>query len=376
MGRTIGVPNSCLQVETEAVSKKHFSYKRKKMAQAGAKTTLEIPQAPLEKSGGYYQAAAERILARQRQLEEQVDCSVSPSPTEGVASALEKAKELKVIQTIRVPAKAPDDDYFRIEQNLGCELPVCVANRSDVKNEAIEIRSGDDVTYRLVRAADSLLAAPEHHPTWLWFLDRCHAAFRAGHKEAPRIALNLPELALSLGRTPDGRWYADVDEAFKRFSSSIIKAGQILYLGDKNKVVSAHGAFGTLCNYVSWRTENAKERHSLVDGVDGWVQPGPFVWESIRQGYLKAIPLLEIRRIKAYVAQRLYLYLSKHCRPGGQFKVSVNKLLPKIPMKISKNIKEKLKTHHGTLQAIGFLAFEPVYEGRGANLMVIYQRCS
>jgi hypothetical protein len=345
-----------------------------------APSQLARPKSDLEGCGDEFYAAAARIMARQRQ-EERIDCSV-PAPqaspasrTEAVSAALEEAEELKVTQAIRIPVKSPNDDFLRIEQNLGCELPVCVANRSDVKNEAIEIRSGEEVIYRLVRAADSLLAAPEHHPIWLWFLDKCHAAFRAGYKEAPRIALNLHELALSLGRTPEGRWYADVDEGFKRFSSSIIKAGQILYLGDKNEVVSAHGAFGTLCNYVSWRTTNAKERQTLVDGIDGWVQPGPFVWESIKQGYLKAIPLPEMREIKAYVAQRLYVYLSKHCKPGEQFKISMNKLLPKIPLNSPMNhAKRDLKRHHHALSELGFLACEPVYTGRGQGLMVTYQR--
>ncbi|RYF46336.1 MAG: hypothetical protein EOO38_14305 [Cytophagaceae bacterium] len=264
---------------------------------------------------------------------------------------------------------------LRLEQNLGCELPVCVPNRSDVGKEAIEIRSGDNLIWRLVRAADSLLPAPEHHPVWLWILDRSHAAFQAGHNEAPRIAVNLHELAVALGRKPDGRWYRDVNEAFIRFSRMIITAGQSLYVGEENEFVDTSGAFGTLCNYVSWRTTDAKERKTLVDGADGWVQPGPFVWESIRQGYLKAIPLPQMREIKAYVAQRLYLYLSKHCKPGGQYKVSVNKLLPKIPMSCTTDqVRKKLKPHHAALLKFGFLACEPVYEGRGQGLMVTYQR--
>jgi hypothetical protein len=51
-------------------------------------------------------------------------------------------------------------------------------------------------------------------------------------------------------------------------------------------------------------------------------------------------------------------------------------MLPKIPMRLSKNVKEKLMPHHKALLTLGFLASEPIYEGRGAGLMVTYERAA
>ncbi|RZK44662.1 MAG: hypothetical protein EOO61_03005 [Hymenobacter sp.] len=296
------------------------------------------------------------------------------SQAEIVSKDSEHAKESKLPEVVHLSVKRADDNFLRLEQNLGCELPVCVANRRDVNKPAIEICGSEGVLWRLERTASSLLPAPEHHPIWLWLLDGFHAAARQGCKEAPRIRISLAQMAKDLSRTPNGQWYRDVDEALSRFSRMVIIAGQSLHV-PSGHVVSKSGALGTLCNYVSWRTQSAKERESLVDGLEGWVQPGPFVWDSIRSGYLKAVPLLAVRNLQSYVAQRLYLYLSKHCKPGGQFKVSMNKLLPKIPMACSSDqVRKKLKPHHETLLGLDFLACEPVYEGRGRGLMVTYQR--
>lgn len=295
------------------------------------------------------------------------------SQAEIVSKDSEHAKESKLPEVVYLPAKRADDNFLRLEQNLGCELPVCVANRRDVNKPAIEIRGSEGVLWRLERTASSLLPAPEHHPIWLWLLDGFHAAARQGCKEAPRIRISLAQMAKDLSRTPNGQWYRDVDEALSRFSRMVITAGQSLHV-PSGHVVSKSGALGTLCNYVSWRTQSAKERESLVDGLEGWVQPGPFVWDSIRSGYLKAVPLLAVRNLQSYVAQRLYLHLSKHCQPGGCYKVSFSKLLPKIPMSFSKNSKEKLEPHHKALLESGFLASGPIYEGRGARLMVTYER--
>ena len=297
------------------------------------------------------------------------------APPKIIVGDPEAFKTSQIGEVIRLPVKHEKDEYLRLEQNLGCELPVCVGNRSDVKKPAIEIRTSNDVAWRLERTADSLLPAPEHYPIWLWILNKCQAAARLGCMEAPKIPINLAQLARDLGRKPDGRWYNDADEALSRFSRMVITAGQSLHMTGTGYVVSNTGAFGTLCNYVSRRTTRPSQRQLLVDGVDGWVQPGSFLWNSICSGYLKAVPLLPMRNLRSYVAQRLFLYLGKHCQPGGDYKVAISKLLPKIPINCpTKNVKIKLHPHHQALLDAGFLASYPVYEGRGTGLMVAYKR--
>jgi hypothetical protein len=281
---------------------------------------------------------------------------------------VEKEKP-KLGKVIKLPAKQPEDPMLRLEQNLGCELPVCVSNRRQVNNIAIEATEDGITTWRLVRTADSFLPAPEHYLLWLWFLDRCQAAARAGCKIPPRIAIDPQELHDLFGGSLDGRWYENVHEAFRRFSRLVIEAHQSFYGG-------YDATLGTLCYFVSRRMKNVPPEE--LKGFEwGWIAPGQMLWESILAGYMKAVPMQTMLRLppSAYVAQRLTTYLMKHCRPGERFKISLTKLLPKIPMDCSvREAKRKLRSHHEALVKARFLASEPVFEGRGANVMVTYER--
>lgn len=311
---------------------------------------------PAEGTAEYYEKFAARIAAKSAPVETKEDV-----PTK---------KKSELGKVIRLPVKALDDPYLRLEQNFGCELPVCVSNRRDVKKEAIEITVGM-ATWRLERAASTLLPSPEHHPLWMLFLDRCHAAARAGHVKAPRIVLNPAEVHALLGGNKNGEWYKNIDEAFWRFSHLIVERST----GFCERTGKPMGTevLGTLCYYASAR--RGADPNELEDASMGWVAPGPLLWESIRAGYLKAIPMQTMWQLSSYVAQRLFAYLSKHCRAGGQFKISLAKLLPKIPMECSvKEAKRKLRSHHKVLVETGFLAREPLFEGRGANVMVTYER--
>ena len=266
------------------------------------------------------------------------------------------------------------DSVLRLEQNLGCELPVCVSNRSDVKNESIEVVIDGEKIWRVERLVTSLLPTPEHYPIWLWFLDQCQAAAESGCVQTPRIVLNLPALAKSLGRKADGRWYDDVNEAFCRLSRLVITDCKSFHLPGEKPLASGT-ALGTVCYYGSWREDDTKDNKASVVGAIGWVAPGALLWTSIQQQYLKAIPLLSVSNLKSYVAQRLFLYLSKHCQAGRSFKISTSKLLPRIPIDCpSDKIKYRLRPHHKALVDIEFLAHEPQYDGRGSGLMVTYTR--
>lgn len=273
----------------------------------------------------------------------------------------------KLGKIIKLPVKTPEDPTLRLEQNLGCELPVCVSNRRQAKDIAIEIVDNGKTVWRLVRTADSSLPSPEHYLLWLWFLDRCQAAARAGCKRPPRIAIDPQELHSLFGGKLDGRWYENIQEAFRRFSRLVIESHQ-----------SFHGGYdatlGTLCYFVSRRSKEVAPEE--LEGFSwGWVAPGPFLWESILSGYIKAVPMQTMRCLPTYVSQRLATYLMKHCRSGESFKISLAKLLPKIPLNCpSKEVKRQLKPHHTALLKAGFLADMPVFDGRGESTMVTYQR--
>jgi hypothetical protein len=285
-----------------------------------------------------------------------------------------KAPKPQLGKLIRLPMKSPEDPMLRLEQNFGCELPVCVSNRRDVKKEAIEITIGDATAWQLMRTARGSLPAPEHYRFWLWFLDRCQAAAIAGCDRAPRISLNPPELYELFGGKKGGTWYREIDEAFTRFSELVIKVHDA-YHTPKGAVVEHKATLGTLCYYVSWRTKKPNEKQELLGFEKGWVAPGPLLWASICGGYLKAVPLPPMRRLPSYISQRLLVYLMKHCSSGGQYKVSLSKMLPKLPMDCSpREARRKLAAHHRSLLEVGFLAREPIFEGRGPDLMVTYER--
>lgn len=283
-----------------------------------------------------------------------------------------KLTEPRLGKLIKLPERRPTGS-LKLEQNLGCELPVCVSNRRDVKGEAIEFTTDAGLTWKLTRTAGGLLPAPEHYRYWLWFLDRCKKAGDAGADRAPRIELNPPEIYRLFGGVRSGYWYKSLDDSFERFSSMVIKVGTAFHDNGVDNEYSA--SLGTLCHYASWRTKKPHPHQEPFEFQRGWVAPGELLWSSMQSGYLLSVPIGPVLRLPTYVAQRLYTYLSKHCRAGGEYTVSLRKLLPKIPMDFALDkARHKLTPHHKALMDIGFLASMPRYVGRGERRMVVYRR--
>lgn len=268
---------------------------------------------------------------------------------------------------------------LKLEQNLGCELPVCVANNSDTKRKYIEVVTDGGVVWRLTRQAGGRLPAPEHYGYWLWFLDRCQAAAEAGHVEPPRLVVNPTEIFDLFGAPKrskksgyNGSLYDALDAAFSRFATLTI--GKRTAFFDGNRTYSGHAELGTLCYYASWRSDT-QDKQQVRDLGKAWVKPGTLLWESIRAGYLKSVPLEPIKHL-TYVERRLFTYLSKHCKPRGEFAISPDKLLPKIPLYLPSNlIKSKLGPKHEQLARVGFLRDANI-EGRGKNKLIVYRRTS
>jgi hypothetical protein len=280
---------------------------------------------------------------------------------------------------VKVSPKLLSDPVLRVEQNVGCELPVCVSNRRDVKKHAIEIRMNGGTVWKLKRVAGGSLPAPEHFKIWLWFLDRCQAACYADpeNEDPPRISIDLKELKALFGNEGgggSGGWYRNIDEALCRFSELVISVHDSYYTPN-GIMMTGKANMGTLCSYVSWREKRGNEQVGQFETNDrGWIAPGPLLWASIRGGYIKAVPFRAILDVP-YVAQRLVTYLMKHCKPDAAFKVRLEKLLPKIPLEGPiKACRRRLASHHEVLFKIGFLATPPVFEGRGTETMVIYER--
>ena len=312
-------------------------------------------------AAGQYEKWAAKMVQKEsrRHLDEE-------NPREAVAHELPKKTDGKLI---KLPPRALDGS-FKLEQNLGCELPVCAANRQAVNDDAIEVISDDGVLWRLVRPTDRRLPAPEHYPYWLWFLDRCQLASEHGEQKAPAIKLDPMELFDLFGAARGGRGYEHLDEAFERFSSLLIRQRSAFVM--KGKTYDDKANLGTLCFYRSWRAKPHKDQ-GVFEFAKGCVVPGPVLWSSVQGGYLKSIPLAPLREL-GYVGQRLYTYLSKHCQPGGEFVISASKLLPKIPMSCTPDeTKRQLRKHHEQLGKLGFLdAVE--FDGRGKDLKLIYRR--
>jgi hypothetical protein len=263
---------------------------------------------------------------------------------------------------------------LRLEQNLGCELPVCVANRKDANAIAIEFKTDEGSAWRLVRSAATKLPAPEHYRYWTWFLDACYKAHQTGVIDPPRIMLNPPELYRLFGGGRNGSWYNTIDDAFTRFSHLIVEQKTAFFKDGREYEMKA--VIGLLCHYVSWRTKPEKLQESF-DFEKGWVAPGMMLWKSIQAGYLLSVPIEPLLELESYVAQRLYTYLIKHCRPGQTFAISLRKLLPKIPLNSPLHkAPYKLESAHRDLVAAGFLSEMPNFKGRGEGRIVTYCRNS
>jgi hypothetical protein len=310
-------------------------------------------------STSYYEQRAKEIVEAQKSAS-----AVQPQPEE-------KRSEAVTGKVIKLPPR-PLDGSFKLEQNLGCELPVCVANKQDVNEIAIEVTTDDGVLWRLIRTADSKLPAPGHYRYWLWYLDRLQAASERGETEAPVIVLDPVELFDLFGGPRGGSMYSAFDDAFVRYSKLVIERGAAYRLPD-GRMASDTARLGTLCMYRSLQAKPEKKNQLAFDFVKGGIVPGPVLWQSVKANYLKSIPLAPIRQLD-YVGLRLYTYLHKHCRPGGEFEIAARKLLPKIPMAfVADQTKRRLRPHHEQLQELGFLE-DVAFEGKSETLKLIYRR--
>jgi hypothetical protein len=281
------------------------------------------------------------------------------------------------LQVVNLEPRSPDTN-LKAEQNFACEFPVCVGNRRDVGKPYIELANDIGGHYRLSRSADSLLAAPEHYPHFLWAIE----AFIRSTKyveDCPAIEINPPEIydmfggPVSSKRTyGGGSWYDKLEEGFKRFAKSTVSQSGMIYDATTKRTIRGGPTFH-LFDFASWRAD-PQEKQNVFDFAKGYLICSPLLWLSIKKGkYLKSVPLEPLKNL-SYVGQRLYMYLSKHCPPGGQFKVSAQKLLPKIPITCPPDqIKRRLYSSHDALVQIGFLR-NVVIEGRGINKSLTYFR--
>lgn len=270
------------------------------------------------------------------------------------------------------------------EQNLGCELPVCVSNRKHVKDPAITFSTDDGRHWRLERGVCGKLPAPEYYKYWLWFVDRCVRAAAESPKAPPWIDVNPLELFDLFGHGKSGERYRIIDDAFKAFAELRMTAKSAFYDPTNGRVFHEE-AHTSLCDYISWREES-------LSGGDprnpprAKIRPGYMLWESVKADYVKSFPLEPIKDLP-YVSQRLFTYISKHCLPGRHYTVNVWKMLPKIPLELRSNqVKTVLNRYHADLISKGFLLpMTPAkpgdppgveWKGRGKNLIVTYSRPS
>lgn len=286
--------------------------------------------------------------------------------------ALERARKTEPEgELVQLPPRSLESS-FKLEQNLGCELPVCVSNRRDVDAASIEVTTDEGVVWKLVRTADSKLPAPEYYPYWLWFLDRCQAASeKCENGKPPRIVLEPMEIFDLFVSDCGGMNYTCLDDAFTRFSKMVISVRTAFFDCDRGREYVSNSNLGTLCHYASWRSRPKKDQKAF-EFAKGWIAPGPVLWSSIQSGYLKSVPIKPLREL-GYVAQRLYTFLSKHCQPGGEFAISPAKLLPKIPAVVHSRVQAKMAPHHEALAKVGFLD-DVIFEGRGQEKLIIYHR--
>jgi hypothetical protein len=287
----------------------------------------------------------------------------------GAAEAESKEAGSKVL---RIPAKKILDRYVRVEIMYGCEIPVCVGRRCDMDNTFLQTSTGP-VMRRLVRTAiaGSKLPGPAHYAQWMLALDRWREAAKQGVLERPWIEVYPEEYQLILkGEMGNGgTFYKVLDEGFRHFSHLVVNNVENI-----NTDEEIQSSLGTLCDYVSWRH---KKRGCKV----GLLRPGPEVWKQIRELHLKQIDFEHVKTLGTYTAQRLYVYLCRHFgKDKSQWSIGLNKLLPKIPMKIPqtpaqmKETRNTLRKNHRKLVEIGFLEDMPTIDEAGTLTYFITQR--
>ena len=313
----------------------------------------------------------------QRKLE-----STGPQETERDELAL-TALERSHDNIIQLRPLSPENKAF-VEQNFGCELPVCVSNRRARKNDKIEFTTEKGAHFRITRDACGLLPGPEHYKYWIWFLAMTSkAALKFTDKPlravpAPWIPIDPVEIGDAIGATRSktsnsyaGSLYDSIDDAFGSFAGLRITTRNAFWDAERKKHIMLEGQ-DPLISYRSWREERDDD-----DGfgfTKGAAKPSQPLWDSIRSGYGLTVGQLKEASSLSYIALRLKTWLTKHARFQPNEGWFVKSLLPKIPLQTPpQHVKMRLKPAHDELMAIGFLKAEPTYLGRGTKLRVHYQ---
>ncbi|MEE2960274.1 MAG: hypothetical protein VYA34_05970 [Myxococcota bacterium] len=334
------------------------------------------------------------------QLPDITDLYAPDDPTE-LQEVVSKLERMAALKNLPEPEQQPtshtklapiipirpieENERLFVEQNFGMEFPVCVASKKDRRRlTSLEYNNSDGGKYVLAREANGALPAPEHNPLWQWALMKFSIAARqVAHiplstaVPAPKVGVDVRELARLLERSAGGSFYDFVDDAFKSFAGITVTATNVVYDAKTKRRRKSIGKMH-LIEYQSWREEADElegEQLAYYEPVASlsWIQPSNFLWENIRANFV--LPITSIRELAqmSYVAQRLTAWLKKHGQTQPRDGWFATTLLKKIPLKLrSYDIKSKLRKPHSELMALSVLLSEPEYSGRGQDIKIKY----
>ena len=279
---------------------------------------------------------------------------------------------------------SPEDQAF-VEQNFGCEFPVCVSNRRHRKMEKIEFTTEKGAHFRLTRDVTGMFPGPEAYKFWLWFLTKCSQAAQKFSKQPlgsvppPLIGIDPVELGEVFDAPKSkrdgsfgGSWYDLLDESFNLFADLRVTSRKAIWDAESKRHITLTGKEGLL-SYWSWRERQDWSGQTAFDFKKGGARPSQLLWDSIRAGYGLSVGLLKDIGTLGFIALRLQTWLTKHGNLQPEAGWFASSILPKIPLQTPPDqLKRVLAGPHQELLDIGFFSQPATFSGRGKKLRIRY----
>jgi hypothetical protein len=192
---------------------------------------------------------------------------------------------------------------------------------------------------------------------------------------SPTIHFSRYKLCRIMGWTDKGPNYKRIEEALKRLHGMRIYAKNAFWDNERKGYVTL--GFGIIDSFALFDSSRQSSQESLpLSSVD----LNKYLYQSIKDGYIKSLDISVYFKLKSAITKRLYRYLDKK-RYDGKRKFEINLFaLAYVHLgfddetyKYSSKIREKLDPAHEELIEVGFLkSAEYQKTADGSSEKIIY----
>lgn len=302
-----------------------------------------------------WRAKAESHLA-QRPLGDELDEELTPARQEVLASDLARV---------------------RIEMNL-LEFPVCAYSPHQARHaESLVVRrqlaDGNLIIWELLGTSKEGLPQPGDLDKLLVILDEAQHWVKSNGDEGRKFPLSFSAICDRLEVDRSGRNYQLLRASIARLHGATIRSQRAFYDAKKRERITFERGSHILDDYNIVERRPRKGTTQLSFALSS-ITLSEFVYENIREEYVKAIDFAVYRQLGSHLAKVLYCHLAKMLGTKGSLSYGLEKLRANIGYPLSPS--NPRRTYRELLDALYELGNHGMLgdvqtDGSGANALVI-----